>query len=139
DRRRRRRARASKFQSAIMRAVPTRRAVPVSRAELRRALFAPLRSRHNPSPAVVAMLNLTGSFLGSGLGRGRRSWRASRWRGGFHFRQWMRLIERHQISYETFRVVGRNNFPAFARRFIAAQMKGIGGLFTANAPFFVKK
>ena len=51
----------------------------------------------------------------------------------------MRLIERHQISYETFGVVGWNNFPAFPWRFVASQMKSIGGLLPPDAAFLIEK
>jgi hypothetical protein len=51
----------------------------------------------------------------------------------------MRLIERHQISYETFGVVGWNNFPAFTRCFVASQMENIGRLLPPDAAFLIEK
>ena len=51
----------------------------------------------------------------------------------------MRLIERHQISYETFGVVGWNNFPAFFRCVVASQMESIGRLLPPNGAFLIEK
>jgi hypothetical protein len=51
----------------------------------------------------------------------------------------MGLIERHQISYETLGVVGWNNFPAFARCFVASQMESIVRLLPSDGAFLIEE
>ena len=51
----------------------------------------------------------------------------------------MRLIERHQISNETFGFIARNNFPTRWRRLAAAQFKSVCRTLAINLVFLVKK
>src|SRR5205809_3197260 len=79
--------------------------------------------------------------------RGWSGWRCrrrARWRGRtarccLNFLERMRLIERHQISIETFGLVGWNNFPAWRRRVSALELQCVGRALATDRMFLVKK
>src|SRR5436190_17510302 len=51
----------------------------------------------------------------------------------------MRLIERHHVSDQAFRVVSGNNFPAFRRRVGTGELQCIHGTCVTDSALFVKE
>jgi len=51
----------------------------------------------------------------------------------------MRLIERHQISDETLRVISGNDLPTNGWRVAARELECVGGRFASDETPFIKK
>lgn len=51
----------------------------------------------------------------------------------------MRLIQRHQVSHETFRIISGNHFPSFRWRIGTGELQRVGRTLVTDAAFFVEE